>query len=107
MAIEEFSDCVAGRLDTTGDFIITEMRNFGDENIKRFLAWWNSLSSGNQGLILAIVNGVGLPAARQILIKVFGAVAAEEIFLALGTLLASFSLGALLTSMALCAGQLP
>ena len=102
MGAQEFSDCVANRLGTTGDFILNAVTTMGEENVKKFLNFWSRLSTQNQTLILAIATSSGIPAVKFILVKALGGPVGEALALGLATLLASFSLGALVTSMALC-----
>lgn len=102
MAIEDFAECYANRVETTVDAVIDDLRKLGVDEIRSFLAWFRRQDDVKQRLFIAIFGIAGAAAVKVILTKIFGQVAA----IALGGLLAGASWALLVRSFIECEDRL-
>ncbi|MGW2255691.1 hypothetical protein ACWCXH_36895 [Kitasatospora sp. NPDC001660] len=75
MAIEEFADCFATRVQTTVDSIIDDLRALGADAVRRVVEWNRNLDPADRALVLALA-GIASGVIIKILEKLLGATAA-------------------------------
>jgi hypothetical protein len=67
MAIDDFANCYATRVETTVDAIIDEMRRLGEDNIRRLVDWWANANDSSKDLVKLLAG-----AATAVLAVILG-----------------------------------
>jgi hypothetical protein len=88
MAIEDFAECYANRVETTVDAVIDDLKKLGVDGIRRFLSWFRSLDDTGQKLFFAMATSIAIPvflgALKLIFTRTVGPVAAAALIGLLG-----------------------
>jgi hypothetical protein len=65
MALENFAECYAIKVETTVDSVIADLRSLGAEGVRSVVNWWSGLSDVNKDLIKVVA-----PVATGVLVKI-------------------------------------
>jgi hypothetical protein len=83
MALEQFAECFAGRVERTVDDVLADLQQLGTENLQAFLTWFRGLSDADRALFLALAS-IANAVILKILTKAIGQAAGAAIIAFVG-----------------------
>jgi hypothetical protein len=101
MAIDDFANCYATRVETTVDAIIDDVRRLGEDNIRRLVDWWANANDSSKDLVKLLAG-----AATAVLAVILGKLLTSEGATIIVAFLGGASWTLLVMAFTECVGQL-